>query len=80
MTQGSNENASPSYLQRTSAPPTQPGVYWFHSETARREMLVEVRLKDGKLIAWWPNQDTPVADMKGFWRGPIPPSTGPGSR
>jgi len=61
----------------TTAQPTHPGTYWFQSETASREMLVEVRLKDRKLIASWLNQDTPAADMKGRWRGPIPPSTGP---
>jgi len=64
---------------RKEAHPKQPGAYWFHSEPASWEMLVEVRLKDGKLIGWWHNQETPVADMKGFWRGPIPPSTGLGS-
>lgn len=26
--------------------PTRPGTYWFHSETASREMLVEVRLSE----------------------------------
>ena len=38
---------------------------------------MQVRLTNGELTVWWPNQDTPVAKLKGHWRGPIPPSTGP---
>lgn len=58
--------------------PTQPGVYWFQSETTSRALMVDVHLKDGKLTEWWCNQDVPVTNLKGIWRGPIPPSTGPG--
>jgi hypothetical protein len=43
------------------------------------EIMVEVRLTNSELTVWWPNQDTPVATLKGHWRGPIPPSTGPGT-
>ena len=42
--------------------------------------MVEVRLTDGQLTVWWPTDDQPVANLKGYWRGPIPPSSGPGSR
>jgi len=38
---------------------------------------MQVRLTNGELTVWWPNQDTSVAKLKGHWRGPIPPSTGP---
>ncbi|HEV8328159.1 MAG TPA: hypothetical protein VGQ08_11800 [Nitrospiraceae bacterium] len=60
--------------------PTQPGVYWFQPENMARALMVEVLLTDGQLTAWWPNEDQPVANLKGHWRGPIPPSSGPGSR
>ena len=63
-----------------SAPPTKPGVYWSHSETAWKALLVEVRLANGELTVWWPNYDQSVTAVKGHWHGPIPPSTGPGSR
>ena len=59
--------------------PTEPGTYWFQSDRMSREVLVQVRSEHGDLIAWWLNQDTPVCDMTGRWRGPIPPSTGAGS-
>jgi len=59
---------------------TKPGVYWFHSETASRAMLVEVHMTDGKLTVWWRNEDQPITTLKGHWRGPIPPSSGPTSR
>ena len=60
--------------------PTKPGAYWFHCETAFYAMLVNVRLTNGELTVWWPNYDQPVTAVKDHWRGPIPPSTGPGSR
>ena len=63
-----------------SAPLTKPGVYWFQSETAWKALLVEVRLTNGELTVLWPNYDQPVTAVKGHWRGPIPPSTGPGSQ
>ena len=37
-----------------------------------REMMLEVRLKDGELTVG----DHPVANLQGHWRGPIPPSSG----
>jgi hypothetical protein len=61
-------------------PPTKPGVYWFQRETASRAIMMEVRLINGQLTLWWPNEDQPVTTLKGHWRGPIPPSTGPGSQ
>jgi hypothetical protein len=38
-----------------------------------RALMVEVRVTDGQLTVWWPNQDEPVANLKGSWRGPIRP-------
>ena len=60
-------------LRGTIESPTKPGVYWFQSETMSRAMMVEVRVTNGQLTAWWPSQDEPVAKMKGHWRGPITP-------
>jgi uncharacterized protein YqjF (DUF2071 family) len=60
-------------LRGTIESPTKPGVYWFQSETMSRAMMVEVRVTNGQLTVWWPNQDEPVAKMKGHWRGPITP-------
>ena len=58
--------------------PTQPGVYWFQSESMFWAIMVEVRLTNGELMVWWPpKQDEPVANLKGHWRGPLRSSTGP---
>jgi hypothetical protein len=54
-------------------PPTKPGIYWFHSETETRAMLVEVRVTKGELTALWPTIDQSVTKLKGNWRGPVPP-------
>jgi len=64
----------------TMEPPTQPGTYWFRRELTSMAIMVEVRVTDGVLTVWWPNIDQPVTKFKASWRGPIPPSTGPGSR
>jgi hypothetical protein len=64
----------------TSEPPTEPGTYWFKREPAFRAIMVDVRVTDGVLTVWWPDIDQPVAKLKAQWRGPIPPSSGPGSR
>ena len=61
-------------------PPTQPGTYWFRREPSSREILVDVRMTNGELTVWWPDIDQPVAKLRAHWRGPIPPSTGVGSR
>jgi hypothetical protein len=53
-----------------------PGVYWFLPETMSEALMMEVRVTDGELTVWWPNQDEPVANLKGCWRGLIPPSSG----
>jgi len=42
--------------------------------------MLQVFLTNGQLTVCWPNQDTPVAELKDHWRVPIPASTGPGSR
>lgn len=66
-------------LRGGSESPTQPGAYWFQRDTMSREITVDVRVTNGQLTVWWPNDDQPVANLRGHWRGPIPPSTGPGS-
>ena len=60
--------------------PTEPGWYWWKRDEQSRENMMRVRLTNGELTAWWLNEDTPVAKLKGSWWGPIPPSTGPGNR
>jgi hypothetical protein len=69
-------------LRDSPESPTQPGVYWFQSETMLRAVMVDVRMTDGELmVCWLTRPDEPVAKLKGHWRGPTPPSTtGPGSR
>ena len=67
-------------LNWTTEPPKQPGTYRFKREPTSREMMVQVRETNGELTVWWPNKDQPVAKLRAHWRGPIPPSTGPGSR
>jgi hypothetical protein len=42
--------------------------------------MVEVRVTNGQLTGWWPNQDVPVTNLKGVWRGPILPFSGPGTK
>jgi hypothetical protein len=65
----------------TTDSPTQPGVYWFQRDALSRAVMVDVRITDGELmVGWLTRPDEPVAKLKGRWRGPIPPSTGPGSR
>jgi len=65
-------------LRSGTESPTKPGVYWFQSETMARALMVEVRVMNGELTVWWPNQDKPVAHLNGCWHGPISPSSGPG--
>jgi hypothetical protein len=59
--------------------PTKLGIYWFLPETLTKALMVEVRVTNGELTVWWPNQDKPVANLKGKWRGPIPTSSVPSS-
>lgn len=66
--------------QWSTEPPTQPGCYWFRRDPQSRDIMVQVRETNGELTVWWPNIDQPVAKLNAHWRGPIPPSTGPGSR
>jgi hypothetical protein len=60
--------------------PTKPGWYLFQDDPPLREVMLQVRETNGRLTVWWPNFDQPVAKLKGHWRGPIPPSSGPGRR
>jgi hypothetical protein len=73
--------SSEANLRGTTESPTTPGVYWFQSESMFWAVMVEVRMTNGELMVWWPpKQDEPVAKLKGHWRGPISPSSGPGGR
>ena len=67
-------------LNWTTEPPKQPGTYRFKREPTSREMMVQVRENNGELTVWWPDKDQPVAKLRAHWRGPIPRSTGSGSR
>jgi len=68
-------------LPGTTDSPTTSGTYWFQGDAMSRAIMVDVRLTNGELTVWWlTRSDEPVANLKGRWRGPIPPSTGPGSR
>ena len=66
----------------TTDPPTQPGTYWFKREPTSRAMMMDVGETDGGLTVTvpWSNPDQPVATLNGQWRGPMPPSSGPGNR
>jgi len=68
------------HLQKQIAPPTQPGAYWFHSETAPWEILVEVTLNHGQLTVSLLNRDVMLANLNGRWRGPIRPFGEPSGR
>ena len=67
-------------LRGSTGSPTQPGVYWFQNETTSQALMVEVRVTHGQLTVWWPIQDVPATNLEGIWRGPIPPTFGPGNR
>src|SRR5215469_17809223 len=58
--------------ERLPGPPTQPGWYWWKSDCESREIMVQANLTNGELTVWWSDKDTPVAKLKGSWRGPIP--------
>ncbi len=66
----------------STEPPTQPGTYWFKREPTSRAVMMDVRETDGALTVTiqWSKPDQPVATLKGQWRGPMPPSSGPGSQ
>jgi hypothetical protein len=43
--------------------------------------MVDVRMTNGELmVQWLTRPDEPVAKLKGWWCGPISPSSGPGNR
>src|SRR5262245_12623832 len=65
---------------QTTIFPTQPGAYWYQPVGLAHVLLVEVRLTEGELTAWWADRPIAIAKLTGYWRGPIPLSTGPGSR
>jgi len=68
-------------IQWTTDPPTQPGTYWMKTDAAAWAVMVDIRDTDGVLTVWSPpSPDRPVASIKASWHGPIPPSTGSGSR
>src|SRR5215510_5897990 len=66
-------------LEPLPGPPTEPGWYWWSDDRASRGIMVEVKLIDGQLkMQRFYRDDVPVAAAKGYWRGPLRPSTGPG--
>jgi len=67
-------------VSQCSASPSRRGWYWWERDDQSSAIMVEVRLANGELTGWWTNLDTPVTKLRGSWRGPIPPSTGPASR
>jgi len=68
-------------LEPLPGPPTQLGWYWCSDDRASRGILVEVKLIDGQLkVQRFYRDDEPVTEAKGYWRGPLGPSSGPGSR
>ena len=79
MTPASNDKPSQATVQHATTSPTRPGWYWWKRDGESWEIMVLVRFTNGELTVWWPNRNVPVAKLKGHWRGPIPPSTGPGS-
>src|SRR5262249_43792008 len=64
---------------QTTIFPTQPGAYWYRPVGLAHVLLVEVRLTEGELTVWWADRPIAIAKLTGYWRGPIPLSTGPGS-
>ena len=59
-------------------PPTQPGWYWWQDYRVSRGILEEVRLIDGQLkMQLYFRDDVPVAEAKGYCRGPLRTNTGP---
>lgn len=63
-------------LEKLPGPPSVPGWYWFKGETARLEMLFEVRLNDGELrMMKFYADNVSIAETKGSWRGPLRPSS-----
>jgi len=68
-------------LEPLHGPPTEPGWYRWSDDRASRGIMVEVKLIDGQLkMQLYFRDNVPVADPKGYWRGPLRSSTGPGSR
>ena len=64
-------------LEILPGPPTKPGWYWWLEDKVFRGIMVRVRSIDGQLKMQRVYQgDVPVAEAKGFWRGPLRSSTG----
>jgi len=60
--------------------PTEPGAYWYRPVGLSSSLRLEVRLTGGELTVWWANRHIAIDKLTGYWRGPIPPATGPASR
>jgi len=73
-----NQDVPRSPKPMTIGLPTRPGAYWFQGQGMSPQVLVNVRRKNGELTGWLFGHDVPVAELNGYWRGPIPLSTGPG--
>jgi len=64
----------------TTTLPTHPGVSWYRPVGLSSALRLEVCLTEGELTVWWADRPIAIAMLTGYWRGPIPPSTGPSSR
>jgi hypothetical protein len=73
-------NEEPVLPLETATIPTHPGVYWYRPVGLLSSLRLEVRLTEGELTVWWADRPIAIAKLTGYWRGPIAPSTGPGSR
>ena len=77
MTPKPNEKPPQAPLPRTTTSPTQPGAYWYQPVGLLTAKLLEVRLTNGELTVWWADRDIAIVKLRGYWLGPILPSTGP---
>jgi hypothetical protein len=77
-----SDNISDAPIPWTTDIPTQPGTYWHKKTPIDTSDTVNVHAIEGKLMVTVNSAtpDVPIANLKGYWRGPIPPSSGPGSR
>ena len=58
-----NQDVPRSPKPMTIGLPTRPGAYWFQGEGMSRQVLVNVRRKNGELTGWLFGHDVPVAEL-----------------
>jgi hypothetical protein len=54
-----------------ATPPANAGAYWFLSEDNMWAIVVDVSLKNGQLCLRWLDQEIPLTELRGLWRGPL---------